>query len=166
MRRTIVRCLLCLSLVMLVSVACGSSPPHVSVFTQDGKLYNAGLWSPNGRWLAAEGDEDGVITLFSASGQLVGYFHVDCEIAGEDEGVAWLPDGRLSCFTLRSPTLLHIFSFSRSERLQLRTTLSLPVPRGDMIDSLQWNPRHFWLAILANPTDGDPSPMLYITDGD
>jgi hypothetical protein len=58
-------------------------------------LYNAGLWSPNGQWLAAEGDELGVITLFSASGQLIGYFHEDC-IGGEDEGVAWLPDGRLS----------------------------------------------------------------------
>jgi Tol biopolymer transport system component len=141
-----------------------SSSSSLTSFSSDGNRYNAGAWSPDGRWLAVEGSDVTVIALFSASGQSVNYLHLGCELGAGEEDFAWLPDGRLSCYRAGSASVLHLFTLNRSGQSIHENMIPVPVSSNTFVYGLQWNPRHFWLAVLADSTPGTTTPTLYVSD--
>jgi len=160
-----ITCLVCLWLLVITSAGCiSSSSSSLTPFSSDGNRYNAGAWSPDGRWLAVEGSDTTVIALFSATGQSVTYLHLGCELGAGREDFAWLPDGRLSCFRAESASVLHLFTLDRSGQSTSESTISVPISSNTLIYGLQWNPRHFWLAVLAESAPGAITPALYISD--
>ncbi len=160
-----ITCLVCLCLLVITSAGCiSSSSSSLTSFSSDGNRYNAGAWSPDGRWLAVEGSDVTVIALFSASGQSVTYLHLECELGAGREDFAWLPDGRLSCFRAESASVLHLFTLDRSGQPTHESTISVPISSNTLIYGLQWNPHHFWLAVLAESAPGAITPTLYISD--
>lgn len=44
------------------------------------------------------------------------------------------------------------------------TSVFLPLVPYALIDDLQWNPHHFWLATISDHVTGEIQPYLYLTD--
>jgi len=141
-----------------------SSSSSLAQFSSDGNRYDAGAWSPDGHWLAVEGSDATVIALFSATGQSVTYLYLGCELGAGEEDFAWLPDGRISCYRAGSASVLHLFTLNRSGQSIHEGMIPIPVALNAFIYGLQWNPRHFWLAVLADGTPGTTTPTLYVSD--
>jgi Tol biopolymer transport system component len=157
--------LLWMCLIVGTTASClSSSSGSLTPFSSDGNGYNAGAWSPDGHWLAVEGSDAMVIALFSATGQSVNYLHLGCELGAGEEDFAWLPDGRISCYRAGSASVLHLFTLNRSGQSIHENTIPVPVALNAFIYGLQWNPRHFWLATLADSTPGTTTPTLYVSD--
>lgn len=152
-------------LIVVTTASClSSASSSLTSFSSDGNRYNAGTWSPDGHWLAVEGSDATMIALFSASGQAVTYVHLGCELGAGEEDFAWVPDGRISCFRAGSASALHLFTLNRSGQSIHEDLIPVPVAPDTFIYGLQWNPRHFWLAILADSTPGTTTPALYVSD--
>jgi WD40 repeat protein len=157
--------LLWMCLIVVTTASClSSSSSSLTPFSSDGKGYNAGAWSPDGHWLAVEGSDATVIALFSASGQSVTYVHLECELGAGEADFAWLPDERISCYRAGNASVLHLFTLNRSGQSIHESTISVPVSSNTFVYGLQWNPRHFWLAVLADGTPGTTTPTLYVSD--
>ncbi len=165
-RRGLMWGMLWICFTMLVNSSCGSSSSSSSLtpFSSDGNRYDAGAWSPDGRWLAVEGSDRTVIALFSASGQSITYLHLECELGAGEEDFAWLPDGRISCYRAGNASVLRLFTLNRSGQSIHENMMPVPVAPHVFIYGLQWNPRHFWLAVLAESTPGTTTPTLYVSD--
>ena len=157
--------LLWMCLIVVTTASCiSSSSSSLTPFSSDGNRYDAGAWSPDGHWLAVEGSDATVIALFSASGQSIKYLHLECELGAGEEDFAWLPDGRISCYRAGSASILHLFTLNRSGQSIHENMMPVPVAPHVFIYGLQWNPRHFWLAVLAESAPGAITPTLYISD--
>ncbi len=165
-RRGLMWGMLWICFTMLVNSSCGSSSSssYLTPFSSDGNRYDAGAWSPDGRWLAVEGSDRTVIALFSASGQSITYLHLECELGAGEEDFAWLPDGRISCYRAGNASVLRLFTLNRSGQSIHENMIPVPVAPHAFIYGLQWNPRHFWLAVLAESTPGTTTPTVYVSD--
>jgi WD40 repeat protein len=152
-------------LIVLTTASClSSASSSLTPFSSDGNSYIAGAWSLDGHWLAAGGSDITTTALFSATGQLVLHLHLGCESQADEEDFAWMPDGRLSCFRAESASILHLITLSPSGQPTHESTISVPVSSNTFIYAFQWNPRHFWLAVLADSTPGTTTPTLYVSD--
>jgi Tol biopolymer transport system component len=157
--------ILWMCLIVGTTASCiASSSSTLTPFSSDGNRYDAGAWSPDGHWLAVEGSGRTVIALFSASRQSIKYLHLECELGAGEADFAWLPDGRLSCFRAESASVLHLFTLDRSGQSIHESTISVPTSPNTLIYGLQWNPHHFWLAVLAESAPGTTTRTLYVSD--
>ncbi len=153
-------------IVLLGTSSCGSSSSTtLTQFSHDGQRYDASLWSPNGRWLAAESYDTQTAALFTASGNLVTSFQRGCDLSNGAEDISWLPDGRFSCFAAAtSAHLLYIDTLGQGGQLKARVHITAPIPPNTFLYAMQWNPRHFWLAALATKMPGTMERALYLSD--
>lgn len=152
--------------VLLIS-ACSTFPStssdgNLAPFSRDGNSYNGGQWSPNGQWFAATVDSTNTIHLFSPNGQLM-HTVTHCVLSGLGTDFAWTPDNRLSCLTSHS-SQLQLFTLSQQGAIQKTTYIPIPVAPGTLDRNLQWNPHHFWFAILSESAPGSADSFLYISD--
>lgn len=163
--------------IILTCTACGSptlsslfrgtsSSLSPQPFSHDGGWYTFTTWSPNGHWLAAPLDHSGdLVCLYTPERQVVGNWHSDCGVDGVFYTIAWLPDGRISCFYggTGNASLVWIATLNQKGQEISHTEIPVPVPPvDDFIFALQWNPQHFWLATLAGT--GGPQAFVYLSD--
>jgi Tol biopolymer transport system component len=154
-------------LLCITCVSCSTfwSSSNLKLFSQDGNEHHGGKWSPNGQWLAASIFPENLLQLFSANGQAINILS-GCDLPGLGRNFAWLPDGRISCFTGNTPTTrrLTIIELDQKGQTKKRIPITVPFTPGAYIYNLQWNPHHFWLATIADSIAGETSPLLYLTD--
>jgi len=150
-------------LVLLIS-ACGSTSAtgNLAPFSQDGNSYSGAQWSPNGQWLAAAVFPTNTIHLFSPNGQVINTVS-NCVLSGLGTDFAWTPDDRLSYLTAY-PRQLQLLTLTQKGDVQKSTRIPLPILPGTIDWNFQWNPHHFWFAILAEPSPGSGASALYISD--
>ncbi|HVB23327.1 MAG TPA: hypothetical protein VNG51_15410 [Ktedonobacteraceae bacterium] len=156
-----------LCLLLLIS-ACSVLPSpsadgNLTPFVQDGSSYNGGQWSPSGQWFAAAVYSTNTIHLFSPNGQLI-HTITNCVLSGSGTDFAWTPDNQLSCLTAY-PRQLQLLTLTPKGEVQQIRRIPLPTLPEANEWNFQWNPRHFWFAILAEPVPGDGDSSLYISDG-
>jgi len=169
MRRSDIRSIASLFLVLVICAGCGAFSPGGSSapltdFAPATSRFDGHNWSPDGHWLAAESADD-FITLFSADGQLVNTLSLGCYLESDVEEMAWLPDGRLSCIVDKAPPLLGIFTLDRAGKVKDKTTIPVPINPRMVVLAIQWNPHASWLATIANSQVGNIHiPTLYISD--
>lgn len=156
--------LLCLLLMLSAcsSLPSPSSDANLAPFSQDGNSYNGGQWSPNGHWFAAAVDSTNTIHLFSANGAQI-HTVTNCVLSGLGTDFAWTLDNRLSCLASH-PSQLQLFTLSEKGAIQKITYMPLPIVPGTLDRNLQWNPHHFWFAILSESAPGSGDSFLYISD--
>lgn len=163
----ILKGMLWMSLLLLISVGCSSpSSSALTPFSADGTGYNGGQWSPNGYWFAAskyDGDI-GNLQLFSSQGQLVSSWQSGCYISGDGRAFSWLLDGQLSCFVGNAPPLLKLMEFDQQGHVKKNTQITVPLTSGTAVYDFQWNPRHFWLATIAESQPGNGLRTLYVSN--
>lgn len=158
-----IKSILCGCLMVLILVSCTSSG-NLSGFSQVEGRYEGHAWSPGGQWLAAESTDTSKLSLFQKTGQLTNELHLGCDLSAGPEDFSWLPDGRLSCFTGNAPPTVELVTLNQRGQVSQKRTIAVSQPAGTIVYALQWNPRHFWLAIITDQTPGEVSPTLYITD--
>ena len=169
MRRSDIRNITSLFLVLVICVGCGAFSPGGSSalltdFAPATSRFDGHNWSPDGHWLVAE-SADNFITLFSADGQLVNTLSLGCYLGNGLEDMAWLPDGRLSCFVGAAPPLLGIFTLDQAGKVTDKTTIPVPIIPHMVVLVMQWNPHASWLATIAGSQVGTIHiPTLYISD--
>lgn len=153
--------------VLLLISACSTLPSpssdgNLAPFSQDGNSYNGGQWSPGGQWFATAVFSTNTIHLFSPNGQLI-HTISNCVLSGSGTDFAWTPDGQLSCLTAY-PRQLQLLTLTQKGDIQKirRIPLSILPEANDW--NFQWNPHHFWFAILAEPVPGSGDSSLYISD--
>ena len=129
--------------------------PHLSVGILEEENFNSIALSPDGRWLAAAIDNEGIILWETASGRFVNRF----TNAGQNSqplpdllygGVAWSPDSLLlttSMFTTENQTALFIL---RASDLQEQAMY----PLSSVAQAVAWSPngRMIAMAIFATST--------------
>lgn len=163
--------LLWMGLILLTTVGCMSFSPssseNLTPFVNDGNNYNGGKWSPDGHWLAASIFPSDTMRLFSPDGQVKSTWQSGCDLGG-GTNFSWVSDGRLSCFIGNQPPVLQIIELDQRGQIKGRTLISVPITPGTIVYDLQWNPRHFWLATIAEaqPGGGARSETLYLSDLD
>jgi len=153
--------LLCL-LLMISACSSTSSTGNLAPFSQDGANYSGAQWSPNGHWLASSVVPTDTIHLFSPNGQVINTVS-NCVLSGLGTDFAWTPDDRLSCLTAY-PRQLQLLTLTQKGDVQKSTRIPLPILPGTIDWNFQWNPHHFWFAILAEPVPGSGDSSLYISD--
>lgn len=167
-QRIKIRSIVWLCFILVTSVGCSltssSSSGSLTPFSHDTDRYDGHAWSPSGRWLASESSDATQITLFSADGQLVKELRFGCDLGNGVEDFSWLSDGRISCFTGNEPPLLSITELNQKGQVAKSTTINVPINAGTLVYALQWNPRHFWLATIADKKPGERVRTLYISD--
>ena len=154
---------LCLCLILMITGCSISSTGNLTPFSQTGDSYNGGKWSPDGYWFAASVFPDNSIHLFSSDGKLINTVS-GCDLSGMGTDFSWTPDGRLSCLSQVAPPMLKLLSLTQEGTVQSSTVIPLPIASGAIDWNFQWNPRHFWFAILAEPSPGSGLSALYIAD--
>ncbi|MDQ2905102.1 MAG: hypothetical protein M3Y81_16310 [Chloroflexota bacterium] len=143
----------------------GSSTASLTAFSQPGVNYEMTFWSPDGRWVvAAATDVPGEIDLFSSNGQVVSTWKNECDLYASGEGFSWLLDGRWSCPYGNEPPLLEIRTLSQKGHMGTQTLIPLPTNPGTIVETSLWNPRHFWLATIAESQPGLDNQILYLSD--
>ncbi len=150
-------------LLLLLGSSCAASG-NLSQFSQDGHQYDGGKWSPDGHWFAASIFPTDTIQLFSSTGQDIRTFPSGCVLSGSGQLFAWLPDGRLSCFASNEPPYLQIIALDARGNQRSSTQIPVSIPFGLGIYSMQWNPHHFWLAMVAESAPGNGLRTLYLLD--
>lgn len=155
-----------LGLIVVLSTGCApASSGYLMPFSQDGKDYNGGQWSPNGQWFAAPIFDSSAVQLFTPTGQDISTLQTGCGPFSVVRFVAWLPDGRLSCFWSNNPPVLEVITLNQHAQMEKRVYLSFPIIPGTSIYDMQWNPHHDWLATIAESSPGNGLvTLLYLSD--
>lgn len=153
---------------------CGNSS-YLTAFISDyhGDHFDEGVWSPDSRWFAAatfDGTDLGNVYLFATDGTLLNILKLDCDDPGLGL-LSWLPDGRISCIVedhgppgMLGGNHVQMVEVNKQGQAGKRTVFSLPIEPGTLITSFQWNPRHLWLALIADTSPGSVSFSLYLSD--
>jgi WD40 repeat protein len=141
--------------------------PYLTTFISDhnGFHFDTGRWSPDSRWFAAgtyDASDDNIY-LYSADGNLVNTLNLACYDPGLGL-LSWLPDGRMSCIGTDYVNDLLIVELNKQGEPEKQTAIPLPSEPSAGITSFQWNPRHLWLALIADTTPGSGSQSLYLSD--
>lgn len=159
---------ICLGLFLALFPGCsavGGTSGYARVFAPGTSRFNGSTWSPDGAWLAVESYDMNQFTLFSKNGQLVKTLNLGCALGNGDKDLAWLPDGRLSCFIGNEPPLLGLFTFDHNGQVKSKTTIPVPISPGTIVYAIQWNPHHDWLATISEYQPGSAMiRKLYLTD--
>jgi len=158
---------LCCCCIISATVSCLSSSGYLTTFSQAVHNPDGGRWSPDGHWFAtAIGTTDGnPLPLLSSSGQLIDTLNPKCSLGGDSGTFAWLPDGRLSCFSDSDPTILHIIELDAKGQIRKITpVLVQDLVSGVLESDMQWNPHHPWLATIASTSPGSGTDSLYLSD--
>ncbi len=162
------RGMVCLWLFLVICTGCNvvnGTSGYLSTFASGTPRFDGSTWSPDGTWLAVEGSDTGHFTLLSKNGQLVNTLNLGCDLGMGDKDLAWLPDGRLSCFIGNEPPLLGLFTLDHNGQVKGRTTITVPIEPGMIVFAIQWNPHHDWLATLVEHEHGAANiNRLYLTD--
>ncbi len=165
-RQVIISVLLGLGLVVALCTSCATpSSGYLTPFSQNGKDYNGGQWSPGGQWFAAPIFNSNTIQLFTPTGQAVNTLQTGCGPFSVVRYVAWLPDGRVSCFWSNEPPVLEVITLNQHAQVEKQEHLSIPIIPGTSIYDMQWNPHHDWLATIAESSPGNGLvTFLYLSD--
>src|SRR5215216_5466209 len=112
----------------------GATPP-TKVFDAPGKYDSAPNWSPDGRQIAFESDQNGDMEIYAMDADGTDVRQIT-DNAVHDEGPAWSPDGERMVFTSGPDNLhsdIYVMNADGSDRMRL-----MDVPGRD--ESPDWQP--------------------------